>query len=272
MKRLTFFLLLSAFQLFSLSVFRLAAQPLPAYQTPWVRTNLNYSTSAANARSRLGVAAGTNFAVAAGTGLTAVTNPGATLITFSLYTAPSISSFTNDQGTLEIGSTVTATGLGWALAGAAITSQSLNNGINGMALALRGTNHTSTYTTDRTYTLTVSDGITTPTASTSIAFSHKRYWGVSANATLTDGQVIALSKEFSATRVKGAFSLSAAAKYLYYAYPASWGAASFTVNGLPSTAWTLVTRAFVNASGNSTSFNIYRSDNLLTGTYSIEVN
>ena len=101
--------LLSAFS-FLLSAFPLAAQPLPAYQTPWVRTNLNYSATAADARNRLGVGAASNIWSTAGTGLTATTNAQGTLVTISLYTAPSISSFTNDQGTLEIGSTVTATG------------------------------------------------------------------------------------------------------------------------------------------------------------------
>jgi len=139
-------------------------QPLPSYQTPFIRTNLNYSTSAADARTRLGVTGG--FYLAAGSGVTVGTN--GSLFTVSLYTAPSITSLVNDKNTLEIGSSATSTKLDWVLAGAAITSQSLDNGIGALNLTNRTYTYTGTYTTDRTFILTCSDGVTTPTAGTSV--------------------------------------------------------------------------------------------------------
>ena len=65
--------------------------------------------------------------------------------------------------------------------------------------------------------------------------------------------------------------MSPSGQYVYFAYPSSFGVATFTVNGLLNTDWSLTTRAFVNASGYSEPFHIYRSNNLLTGTYVIAI-
>lgn len=61
------------------------------------------------------------------------------------------------------------------------------------------------------------------------------------------------------------------AQYMYFAYPTAWGDGIFIVNGLLNSAWTLTTRNFVNASGYTESYRIYRSDNLLTGTYLVTI-
>lgn len=234
-----------------------------------VSNGLFYTRQVAKSNLNLDIAA-QSYRPVAGTGIRAATN--GLGVTLSLYTPPSITSLVNDKNIVEVGSTISSTKLDWVLAGETITSQSINNGVGSLNVVARTTTHSSSYTTDRSYVLTASDGTTTVTASTPIYFRNYRYWGVSANSTLTDGQVIALSKEFATTRVKSSFSVSPSAQYIYVAYPASWGSASFTVNSLPSTAWTLVTRVFVNASGYSSSFNIYRTDTVLTGTYAIAVN
>lgn len=196
--------------------------------------------------------------------------------TLALYSAPTITSFVNDHPSVEIGATVSDTVFDWTLGGGAITSQSLNQGIGALAIGLRTYTDTADYTTTRTYTLTVGDGTTTVQANSAVTFLNKAYWGDSANTSLTDGQVIALSKDFYASRTVIApeaapKTITCAAEYMYFAYPASFGAATFIVNGLLNTAWTLVTRDFVNASGATVSYRIYRSDNLLTGTYIVEI-
>jgi hypothetical protein len=188
---------------------------------------------------------------------------------YLLY-VPLSASFSNNVGTVEIGSTVTSVNLTWSY-NKSVISQSIDQGIGSLGVAIRNYTQNGSWTSDRTYTLTASDGTQTPTRQTSFVFRHKRYWGLSSNTSLTDPQIIALSNEFATSRGKTFPQLTPAAQYIYYAYPASWGAATFTVNGLLNTAWTLVTRDFVNASGNTTSFNIYRSDNVLTGTFQIVV-
>jgi hypothetical protein len=68
-------------------------------------------------------------------------------------------------------------------------------------------------------------------------------------------------------------SIAASSQYVYVAYPAAFGAASFVVDGFADAGWTLVTRAFVNASGSSASYNIYRHTLIFAaGTYSVTVN
>lgn len=194
----------------------------------------------------------------------------ATIALFTPYTAPSITSFVNNQNSVEIGSTVTSTTLDWVRTGT-ITNQSLNQGIGSLATNLLQYVHSSSYTTDRTYTLTITDGRTTNSANTSVTFLSKAYWGVSALTSLNDAQIIALSSEFATSRVRSK-SVSPSSQYIYFCYPASFGAASFTVNGFTDTAWTLLTRAFVNASGESVSYNIYRTDDTATGTFTVAIN
>lgn len=186
-----------------------------------------------------------------------------------LYVPPDISSLSNNVGTVEIGSTVSTVLLSWALNKAMVSLQ-LNQGIGMIDPAAVNYLFTTPFTSNLTFTVTASDGVGSDVASTTVAFSHKRYWGVSANQSLTDAGVLGLSSEFSSSRAQSK-ALSPSGQYLYFAYPAAWGEASFTINGLPNTAWTLVSRAFLNASNNSTLFNIYRSNNLLTGTYTVGV-
>ncbi len=185
------------------------------------------------------------------------------------YTAISITSFTNDQTVIETGGSAVDVTLTWAL-NKSPTTQSLNQGIGTLSTSARTYTQSGSFTTSRTYTLTASDGTTTTNGNSSVTFMQKRYWGTNANTSLNDAEILALSSEFSSSRSQSR-TIIAAGAYVYFAWPASYGTGTFTVNGLPNTAWTLVTRAFVNASGYSESYNIYRSDNLLTGTYTIVV-
>ena len=211
----------------------------------------------------------TNLSGGAGTNYTAGNGIVITGNSIALYSAPTISGFVNDQNVVEIGSTVSVTVLGtWALGGGAITNQSINQGIGSLNTTNRQYIHVGNYTTNRTYTLTVTDGTTTNTASTSVAFENKRYWGVSATTPLADGDVIALGGELASSYGK-TFTVSPSAQYVYYCFPDAWGSASF-FDPFQDTAYTLVaTRDFVNASGNHTTYKIYRSGTVLTGTYTI---
>lgn len=185
------------------------------------------------------------------------------------YVYPSVTSFTNSLNTVETGSTYSTVTLTWAY-NKAVATQVINQGIGSLAYTLRTRVVNGTYNTTTTFTLTGSDGFNACNGNTTISFMQKRYWGVSALTSLNDAQVLALSNEFASSRAQTR-TLSPSGQYVYFAYPASLGAATFTVNGLVNTDWILVTRALVNASGYSESYNIYRSTSLLTGTYVIAV-
>lgn len=187
-----------------------------------------------------------------------------------LYVPVTINSFTNSVGTVEVGSTVSSVVFNWTY-NKAVTAQGLSGVAPSLPVGDRNYTFSSPITLTSSFTLTASDGTTNVQATTTVAFRQKRYWGVSANASLTDAEVLALGNDEFSTGRGTSKTISASGQYLYFAYPAAWDTATFTVNGLLNTAWVLVTRGFVNASGFSSSYNIYRSQYALTGTYQIVI-
>lgn len=190
-----------------------------------------------------------------------------------LYVAPSSPSVTGG-GSYEIGQTISSVALVWSitLGTKSLTSQSINNGIGALDVADRSYTHSGqSITSNRTYTVSITDGTTPRTGSTTVAFYYKRFWGVSSSATLDDAGIRALSQEYSTTRVQSR-SMTASAQYLYFCWPDDWGAPTWTVNGLANTDFTLVRNdTFTNASGYSYTIRLYRSGNMLTGTYTVGV-
>ena len=183
------------------------------------------------------------------------------------YVPLQVTSFGNTVNVAEIGATVPNTTLSWVY-NKAVTSQSIDQGIGVLASGLRTTPATGPWTNGITWTVTASDGTVTAHRSTGISFMNRRYWGPDASPAINDAGIIALSSEF-ASSFSQSRTITAAAQYIYFAFPSSFGTPQFTVNGLLNTAWTKTTRSFVNASGHASSYDIWRSDNLLTGTYNI---
>lgn len=181
-----------------------------------------------------------------------------------------ITSFTNNRNSVEVGSTVTSTTLTWVINNV-VTTQSLNQSIGSIDEDLRTYDHTDSYTTNRTYTLTVSDGTTTDTANTTISFLRKMYWGVNSGTTINDAGILALSGSQFATSRSKTFTVSPSSQYIYFAYPASFGTATFHINNFLVNDFVLSVQDHTNASGSTVSYNVYRTNNVLTGTYTIEV-
>ena len=144
---------------------------------------------------------------------------------YLLYVNPSITSFTNTVNAVEIGTTVNSTTLNWTL-NKNVTAETLNQGIGSITPSLRTYTHVDTYTTDRTYTLTVNDGTNNVSASSGVYFRYKRYYGTNASATLNDGQIISLTGELSTSRVQTRNGISPSNEYIYIVYPAAWGTAT----------------------------------------------
>jgi hypothetical protein len=177
---------------------------------------------------------------------------------------PLTGNISNNQGTKEKGETVTSVLLNWSWS-KAILSQSLNNGIGSLLPAVVSYLHTSTFTTDRTYTITGSTISQSANASTSVVFRQKRWWGTDPTVTPVDATIFALANnEFSSSRNKS-FVINGGGQYIYYAYPSTFGAATFTVNGLLNTAWTLFVISHTNASGFTENYNVYRTNTIQNG-------
>ena len=88
---------------------------------------------------------------------------------------PPTTTLSNNKNSQEQGTVITSTILTWtATAGREpITSKSINQGVG--AVTTSPTTHTDTYSTNRTYTITVSDGYTNATANSSVTFLWKNY-------------------------------------------------------------------------------------------------
>lgn len=180
-----------------------------------------------------------------------------------LYVAPS-ASFSLSVGTVEIGSTVAAVTATWSfnktmisvtLTDTTITTADTMHLFDGLLL-----------TSNKTYTLGFNDGTTSSSASRTVSFSAKRYWGVSASEALDDAGILALSDEFSASKSKAITYNCTGGRYFYFCYPASSGLpANVTVGGLAFSDYTVSTQGFTNASGYTQNYNVVRCNNIQTG-------
>lgn len=180
-----------------------------------------------------------------------------------LYVTPTIS--ISGGGNYEIGSTRATTTLTWVW-NKTIVSQSLNQGIGSLDPALRTYTYNTAISSDTTFTITGTDGTTQKSASTNVKFLPKRYWGVSAKTSLTDAEIIALSSELSTTRVQTRTFDCSGGKYFYFAIKTSYcNGIAFKVGGLSFSDMLVETRQFTNASGYTDSYNIYRVNNIQTG-------
>ena len=165
----------------------------------------------------------------------------------------------------EIGEVVTDVTLAWTV-NKDVTTQTLNNGIGALAATLRAYTHSGqSISSSRTYTLTVSDGSETKNASVTLEFQPKRFWGVSANPTLTDTEILAMSQEFATGRAQTRTFDCSGGKYFYVILPADFGAATFLVNGFTYSAYELVTRNVSNEYSHTQMYNIYRSSLVMNG-------
>ncbi len=180
-----------------------------------------------------------------------------------LYVAPA-ATFSLSVGTVEIGSTVSTVVANWSfnkvmaaasLTDAVITPADTTHTFSGLSL-----------TSNKTYVLSFSDGANGGSISRTVAFLPKRYWGVSALASLDDAGIISLSQELSASKNKAVTYDCSGGRYFYFAYPASSGLpANVTVGGLAFSDYTVTLQSFTNASGYTQDYNVVRCNNLQTG-------
>ena len=190
------------------------------------------------------------------------------------YVEPKINSFTMTPSTAEyeVGQTVSEVSFAWAY-NKDVVSQTLTD-----CTLADNTVRTATYSTpissNKTFTLTASDGEKSVTASKSISFKHKIYWGSSATtADFTSAFILGLSGKKFATGYKGSYSMTVGSgEYGYLCYPSSWGnVSSWWIGGFEVTTTDCGTISFTNASGNTTTFRITRTSKPGLGSITAEV-
>jgi hypothetical protein len=138
-------------------------------------------------------------------------------------------------------------------------------GVPPPALADRTATAVGPFTSDQSWTITGNTATETKQATTSLQFRSKRQWGVSPSLSLTDGQVLALSGELATSRVQTRTLDATGGNYLWFAWPADFGAPDFWVGGFQNTAWVETIRDVENASGYVRSYRLYRSTFLQNG-------
>lgn len=189
-----------------------------------------------------------------------------------LYVPITINSFNNNVGSKEIGQTVTAVNLTWSTNKTPTTLMLDNETLEVSAKSKSLTD--LSITSNKTWTLKATDEKgTTVSKSTGITFMHKRYWGKgTVDASGCDSAfVLTLSGELSTSKAK-TFTVNASeGEYIYYAIPATFGTPTFYVGGFEGGFSLLTTFDFTNASGNTSSFVVYRSDNPSLGSTEVTV-
>ena len=184
-----------------------------------------------------------------------------------LYVPLAVTAFTNSVGTVEVGSTVNAVNLAWSY-NKAVLSQGITPTPGSLPLGDRTAALSSLgLVSDTTFTVTGSDSGGSASRSTAVLFWNKRFWGTSATVTPADGTFIdALgSSEFSTSRNQSRL-FNGGGLYLYFAWPSAFGPPTFTVNGFPVSGWVKTTVSYLNGSGHTAAYDIYRSEYVQAGT------
>lgn len=190
------------------------------------------------------------------------------------YVKPSISSFTMSPSTTdyEIGQEVTELNFTWTY-NKEVTSQSLTD------VTLEGTDDrsgkwTGSLKTNKTFTLSCGDGQNTATASKSISFKNKTYWGSAAlQDTYDSAFILGLSNKQFSTAKKGTYSMTVAdGEYGFLTMPKSYGNVDSTwIGGFEVELTKVGDISFENASGGIANYSIYRTGKSGLGAITMEV-
>jgi hypothetical protein len=188
-----------------------------------------------------------------------------------LYTAPDISNFNITPNVVEIGTTVTAVDLSWAL-NKVFTDLQIDNGVGVITPSLTSLNIPSlSLVANTTFTITGGDGTNTDAASATLNFRAKRWWGTSPLATFTGADILNLQNSELSTNRQQVRTFNGGGQYMWFAFPVSYGLPTFLVNGLPSTAYVTETVSHTNESGHTQNYYVTRTITVQNGTLTTQI-
>jgi hypothetical protein len=222
------------------------------------------------AQVRLNISAvGTTLA---GYGLTAIRSNDT--VVYSLYAAPSIV-ITNNHLLNYAGQSIATDSVSWTLSGSTIKYQALTDA-GALSIADRYHNFTGPWTTDKYWTLTVTDStapITNISATTYMYFQIQKYMDTCGSAAPSAVQIRARAStwtyDYAAYRVLVSTPIVGGGKYIYYAFPASFGTAYIYANGFLET-WNLTTVSITNSYGDTRDYYVYTSPFPIVGSINLE--
>lgn len=185
------------------------------------------------------------------------------LLTKVYYTKIAISSFSTTPSVLEyeMGSTVSEVVFNWSLNKNPV-SQSLTD--CSVELTDRTATYSTPFSTNKTFTLNVSDGTESAVATKSFGFKWSVYWGSSAEpvSDYDSAFVLALSNSKLATSYKGSYAFSSigARQYGYVCCPTSFNLPNkCKIGGFETELVNVGNFSITNASGGITTYKIVRT-------------
>jgi len=129
--------------------------------------------------------------------------------------------------------------------------------------------------TGTTYTFTGTTGALSASATSTISYSSRRYWGRSVGAVPTQAEILAAAGGGSALSESraGTFTVTGSgSNYVFFAYRATGGnITSLTIGGAPYN-WNKTTPSFTNSLGDTQTFNVYTSTEPTNGTLTFVTN
>lgn len=188
------------------------------------------------------------------------------------YVKPSITSFNMSPSTTqyEKGQTISSLSFTWSY-NKNITSQSLSN--CNITLSDRKATYSTPITSNKSFTLTCSDGENTVSASKNITFFDKIYWGSKAEGTINSAFILSLNDNKFTTAKAGTYSMTVATgEYGYIAMPTSFGVlSSVWIGGFEATVDDMGEIDFTNASGYTSKYKVYRTGKSGLGSISMQI-
>ena len=192
------------------------------------------------------------------------------------YTAVEVSGFTakvDGSNTVEIGRTITAAALSWS-----INKTPAKLTLDGAEIAAtdrsaNATGFSATHNANKTWTLEATDergAVSKKTAA--LTFLNGVYYGAAAVPSgYNSAFILALTKKLASGRGGSVNVTAGDGKYIYYCYPARFGAASFVVGGFSGGFELVATIPFTNASGYTENYYVYKSEQAGLGALKVEV-
>lgn len=188
------------------------------------------------------------------------------------YVEPKINSFTMTPSTTEyeIGAVVSGLQFDWTV-NKDIVSQTLTD------CTIAVDDRTATYGADlsstKTFTLTISDGEKSATATKKISFLYPIYFGSCAEPDeYNDAFILALTNKKLTASNKATYSFNCGVgEYSYFATPTTMKITSAWVNGFQASVEEVITISHTNSSGHASSYTISRFSNGGLGSFSAEV-
>lgn len=170
----------------------------------------------------------------------------------------------------EVGQSVTDIDFAWTY-NKDVTSQSLTD-VTLTDETDRSGSWSGNITTNKTFTLSCSDGQNTATSSKTISFKNKIYWGSAALfEEFASSFILGLSNKKFATTYKGTYEMTVGTnQYGFVACPASWNMPnSCKIGGFATDLVNVGTFSFTNASGGITNYKIVRTNVASLGSISM---